>query len=173
MKEAILAAAETRARHGGYNGFSFRDLAADVGIKSASIHHHFPTKGDLAKALARRYVERLASQLGDPAELSPRAAVKRLAEIFIRANESDDQMCLCGVFAAEGDGLPREVLSEVTAFFDFTIKWLEMALRPATSAPRPIEIIAAFEGALLVSRAKAEPAVLRSVVAATLKRIQA
>lgn len=29
----------------GYNGLSFRELAKEVGIKSASIHYHFPTKG--------------------------------------------------------------------------------------------------------------------------------
>jgi TetR/AcrR family transcriptional repressor of nem operon len=29
-------------RHAGYGGFSFRDLAAEIGIKSASVHHHFP-----------------------------------------------------------------------------------------------------------------------------------
>ena len=31
-------------RRGGFHGFSFRDLAADVGIKSASVHYHFPIK---------------------------------------------------------------------------------------------------------------------------------
>ena len=30
----------------GYNGFSFRDVAAEVGIKSATIHYHFPTKAE-------------------------------------------------------------------------------------------------------------------------------
>ena len=52
--EAIMDAAERRIRELGYNGFSFRDIAADVGIKSASVHHHFPTKPALAAAVARR-----------------------------------------------------------------------------------------------------------------------
>ncbi|WP_254065657.1 TetR family transcriptional regulator [Acidisoma sp. L85] len=34
---------------------NFRDLAAQVGIKAASIYHHFPSKADLGAAVARRY----------------------------------------------------------------------------------------------------------------------
>ncbi|MEQ3652796.1 MAG: TetR/AcrR family transcriptional regulator, partial [Glaciecola sp.] len=34
-REALLNAAETKARIGGYSNFSFRELAAEVGIKSA------------------------------------------------------------------------------------------------------------------------------------------
>ena len=43
---AIMDAAERRMRIGGFNGFSFREIAADVGVKSSSVHYHFPTKGD-------------------------------------------------------------------------------------------------------------------------------
>lgn len=41
---AIMDAAERRMRIGGFNGFSFREIAADVGVKSSSVHYHFPTK---------------------------------------------------------------------------------------------------------------------------------
>ena len=39
MKDAILDAAEKRVRHAGYSKMSFRDVAKDVGIKSASVHY--------------------------------------------------------------------------------------------------------------------------------------
>jgi TetR/AcrR family transcriptional repressor of nem operon len=167
-----LDAAERRARRGGYNDFSFRDLADDVGIKSASIHYHFPTKEQLAQILTHRYVDRMDAYLGDPARLKPRAAVKHLADAFIRANETDDQMCLCGMFAAESGGLPKQVLPEVAAFFDLIVQWLTTALRPAASAPKPLEIIAALEGGMLMARVMRDPAVLRAVVSATLKRVK-
>jgi TetR/AcrR family transcriptional regulator, transcriptional repressor for nem operon len=172
MKKAILDAAETRARRGGYNGFSFRELAEDVGIKSASVHYHFPTKEHLAEVLTHRYVDRMAEYLGDPAKLAPRAAVRHLANAFVTANETDDQMCLCGLFAAESGCLPQQVRPEVTAFFDLIAKWLDVALRPAESAPKALEIIAALEGGMLMSRAKQDPAVLRAIVSATVKRVR-
>jgi AcrR family transcriptional regulator len=56
-KEAILAAARQAAQSRGYSGLNFRDLAAQVGIKAASIYHRFPSKADLGAAVARRYWE--------------------------------------------------------------------------------------------------------------------
>jgi AcrR family transcriptional regulator len=57
VNTAILNAAEARMRLGGFNGFSFRDIAADVGVKSSSVHYHFPTKETLAAAVIHRYTD--------------------------------------------------------------------------------------------------------------------
>ena len=56
--ERLMDLAEAHIRKAGYGGFSFRDLAAEVGIKSASVHHHFRTKASMAAAVARRYGDR-------------------------------------------------------------------------------------------------------------------
>ena len=50
--ERLMDLAEAHIRDRGYAGFSFRDLAAEVGIKSASVHHHFPTKAKMAAVVA-------------------------------------------------------------------------------------------------------------------------
>jgi len=39
--ERLMDLAEAHIRNAGYAGFSFRALAAEIGIKSASVHHHF------------------------------------------------------------------------------------------------------------------------------------
>ena len=57
VNTAILDAAEARMRLGGFNGFSFRGIAADVGVKSSSVHYHFPTKETLAAAVIHRYTD--------------------------------------------------------------------------------------------------------------------
>ena len=62
-REAILSAAKNAAQAHGYSGLNFRDLAEDVGIKSASIYYHFPSKADLGAAVARRYWEDTAAAL--------------------------------------------------------------------------------------------------------------
>ena len=172
MKEEILNAAERRARRAGYNGFSFRDLADDVGIKSASVHHHFPTKAALVEALADRYLERTRVELGDPERLSARAAIKRVAELFLVSNESQDQMCLCGLLAAEADAIPESLLPKVAAYFELLERWLGAALKHAGQAPKPIEVVASLEGAILMARARRDPAVLRSVISALQARVR-
>jgi TetR/AcrR family transcriptional regulator, transcriptional repressor for nem operon len=43
-REAILTAARRTAQAHGYAGLNFRDIGAEVGIKAASIYHHFPAR---------------------------------------------------------------------------------------------------------------------------------
>ena len=74
-------------------------------------------------------------------------------------------------FRRESGGLPPQVVPEVATFFALICKWLDAALQPAENPQKAAEIIAAFEGALLMSRVMRDPAILRSVVSATLKRI--
>ena len=59
----LLDAAQHFVQTRGFNAFSYKDLAAAVGIRTASIHYHFPTKGDLGAALMQRYTDELAGVL--------------------------------------------------------------------------------------------------------------
>ena len=103
--QRLMDLAEAHIRDAGYGGFSFRDLAAEIGIKSASVHHHFPTKAILAAAVAPR-----PNETGKDA-----VSAYRLA--FRKALERDGRMCLCGVLGAEAGVLPPEVVQEIQSFF--------------------------------------------------------
>ena len=59
----ILDIAERRMRQTGYNAVSYRDIASEIGIKSASLHYHFPKKEDLGIALVERYSKNFFSAL--------------------------------------------------------------------------------------------------------------
>ena len=59
--ERILDTAQALAQVRGYNGFSYADISAEVGITKPSIHHHFPSKAQLAEALIARYRRRFAA----------------------------------------------------------------------------------------------------------------
>ncbi len=61
-------------RRRGYNGFSYADISNAIGIRKASVHHHFPTKAALVAVLVERYVGRakdglnsLRNNVADPA----------------------------------------------------------------------------------------------------------
>ena len=49
--DEILRCARTLILAGGYDGFSYADISKVVGIRNASIHHHFPRKSDLVRTL--------------------------------------------------------------------------------------------------------------------------
>lgn len=155
MREQILAAAEKRARVGGYNGFSFRDLAEDVGVKSSSVHYHFPTKADLGAALAHRYTEHAKTRLGEPEGLSPEEATARVTLLFRDALLVEDRMCLCGLFGAERDTLPPAVEAAVAGFFQMLLAFLGASVGEGIPAA---QLLAQLEGGLILARTLRDPA---------------
>src|ERR1700746_3019433 len=115
--ERLMDLAEARIRQAGYRGFSFRDLAAEIGIKSASVHHHFPTKAGMAAAVARRYGDRFFEMVARRDDESGDDVIAIYRSTFRSAIERDGRMCLGGMLGAEAGGLPPEVVAEIEMFF--------------------------------------------------------
>lgn len=163
-KEDILAAAKEVAQAHGYAGINFRDLAELVGIKAASIYYHFPSKAELATAVATRYWQDAETFLNTLLEESPTplAALRRYPETFRWALVNDNRMCLCSFMGAESDDLPEPVLKEVRTFADVNIAWLSKTLVAAKlvttkeSQRRARAIFAAVAGAQLMARTRAD-----------------
>lgn len=153
--ERIIDAAEQRICQAGYNGFSFREIAQDVGIKSASVHHHFPTKPALGAAVARRYAERVEAAVAAERQAG-RAAADAWRSVFRNALMVDGRMCLCGMLGAEIDGIPDEVAAEARRFFERGVASLTQASDAGGDGPLTAEaalrIMATLEGAMLLAR---------------------
>jgi TetR/AcrR family transcriptional repressor of nem operon len=170
-RETIMALARATVQAHGYGGLSFRELAKAVGVKSASIHYHFPTKGDLGAALARRYREEAAATLdgfsaGDP---DPARCLAYYVATFRRALENENRMCMCGFMAAEYDALPDAVRVEVQAFADVNVAWLAKVLAdkdrdPAAIQRQALAIFAAVGGAQLAARSRGDIALYDTII---------
>jgi TetR/AcrR family transcriptional regulator, transcriptional repressor for nem operon len=171
-KEAILAAARRNAQAHGYSGLNFRDLADEVGIKAASIYHHFPSKADLGAAVAKRYWEDTAAELESMlAETSdPFGCLQQYPDIFRKSLEADNRMCLCSFMAAEYDDLPEAVKKEVQTFADVNVAWLSKVLSAAAvvnsgeSEQRARAIFAAVAGAQLIARSRSDISLFDSLI---------
>ncbi|MCB8878986.1 TetR/AcrR family transcriptional regulator [Acidisoma cellulosilytica] len=171
-KEAILAAAKDAAKAYGYGGLNFRDIAATVGIKAASIHYHFPSKADLGEAVAKRYWEDTAVELEaiSAASPDPMQALHRYPEIFRTSLANDNRICLGSFMAAEYDELPEAVRKEVQSFADVNVAWLSKRLTEASivraenSEDRARAIYAAVAGAQIVARSRADIALFDQLI---------
>ena len=167
-----MDAARPTVQAHGYNGLSFRVLAKEIGIKSASIHYHFPSKADLGAALARRYwedsaagLEALLTEASDPLR-----ALRRYPATFRKALENHNRMCLCSFMAAEYDDLPEAVKKEVQAFTDVNVAWLSKVLSAAgvvsseESEGRARAIFSAVAGAQLMARSRSDISLYDSLI---------
>lgn len=170
--DKIVVAATKMAQAHGYSGLNIRDLAQDVGIKAASIYHHFASKADLAAAVARHYWEDSAAALEalSAASVDPLISLRRYPETFRKSLESDNRMCLSSFMAAEYDDLPEVVKKEVQAFADVNVAWLCKLLLAAgvvaaeEADGRARAIYAAVAGAQLMARGRADIALFDALI---------
>jgi len=152
----ILEIAERRMRLAGYNAVSYRDIAAEMGIKSASLHYHFPKKENMGVALVQRYSEAFQDHLKEKTghETDPQKKLTAFVDIYRDALQQQGLVCLCAVLGAEASGLPDSVTREVKAFFETNISWLSMTYvamgvkGPEDSAKTTLALL---EGAMIVS----------------------
>ena len=165
----ILDVAEQLVQTRGFNGFSYADIAVEVGITKASLHYHFATKAELGRTLVARYteafgaaLERISRALAD-ARAQLRAYVELYGDVL-----REERLCLCGMVAAEYATLPAAMQEALRVFFELNERWLTalleagqaagtLALRTSsTQAARML--VGALEGQMLVARAYGDPA---------------
>jgi len=115
----ILDVAERLAQTRGFNGFSYADIATELGITKAGLHYHFAGKADLGCALIERYARTFATALAQ-IEANERAVYAQLQQyVALYSNVlSDGRMCLCGMLAAEYATLPDAMKRAIRQFFD-------------------------------------------------------
>jgi len=151
--ERLMDLAEAHIRSAGYAGFSFRDLAAEIGIKSASVHHHFPTKASMATAVARRYADRFFAAVARRPHETADDAVAAYRSTFKAVLDRDGLMCLFGVLGAEAGGLSPEIASEVLSFFRRCVEDLSQRIGGPDAETRAFQVIATLEGGMMLARA--------------------
>lgn len=153
IRDELLVAAERHIRIRGYEGFSFREIAKDVGIKSSSVHYYFPTKADMGAAVARRYCDQFFALLPE----SPKDRTKALADAFSKAIRQDGKVCLCGVLASVQSSLPTAVGAETKRFFELAMGYL-LDGEPQKAAKRgdrdwAFQVVAQLEGGMMLALA--------------------
>ncbi len=161
--QRILDVAEHLVQSRGFNGFSYADVAADLGVTKASLHYHFRSKAELGEALIRRYTERFAEALAgiDTRDAGPVDALEAYVGLYAEVLRGR-RICLCGMLAAEYQTLPEPMQRAVAAFLVLNQAWLERVLDdgrragslafPGPSATAARVIVSGLQGAMLVAR---------------------
>jgi TetR/AcrR family transcriptional regulator, transcriptional repressor for nem operon len=180
----ILACARSLIVAGGYNGFSYADIASVVGVRKPSIHHHFPSKADLVRTLVARYrdeamsgIAQLERQISSPIEQL--RSYTGYWEACIA--DASAPFCVCALLASQLPVLPEEVAVEVRAHFRSLSAWLTSVLERGqrqgsfhlTGTPR-VEaeaFMAGVHGAMLSARAYGDPKMFGVVTTPLLERL--
>lgn len=182
-KTALLNSAESAARRFGFDGFSYADLAKDVGIRKASIHHHFPSKADLSVALMERYhrnFQRICAEIDAGCETGG-AKLQGLIRQYREGSDDGRQLCLCVAFSASRDSLSPDVIHRIGLFRGMVTDWLETALEQGrkdgsvsgvhSPEREAVSVLSLLEGAQLLARTDEDPAVFDQAITLLIMRI--
>ncbi|MBY4606411.1 TetR/AcrR family transcriptional regulator [Rhizobium sp. 9T] len=183
--DKILDIAQSLIVAGGYNGFSYADIADAIGIRKASIHHHFPAKAELVAVLVDRYTKQAAAGLQSLREqaASPADQLQLYIDYWRSCIENASQpFCVCAMLASEMQMLPDEVALRVRAHFRNLAAWLTSVLQSGVEKglfrldKRPDEqaqmLMASVHGAMLSARALGDPGLFIAVVGPEIARLR-
>jgi TetR/AcrR family transcriptional repressor of nem operon len=180
----ILRCARALIVAGGYNGFSYADISKVVGIRNASIHHHFPSKSDLVRVLVAQYrqeaeagIAELERTVTGPAE-QLRAYTGYWEACIMDATAP---FCVCALLAGQIPVLPEQVATEVRAHFRALSAWLTSVLErgakqgslhlTGTAKGEAETFMATVHGAMLSARAYGDPKIFGVVIGPLLERL--
>ena len=174
--ERILDLAQELIQTRGYHAFSYRDIATQLGIKTASVHYHFAKKEALGRAVVHRYTQVFDEALKQISEVTP-SAWERLDHYlvpFLEVRQAGTKICLCAALGGEFMALPDTIRGEVKRFFVHHERWLNELVSHGVStgdfqvsqATEDIarHMLSALQGALIISRAKNDPELFYGVV---------
>ena len=159
-KEEIIRVAFDAIQKSGVSGFSFRDLAKTVGIKSSSVHYYFPSKDDLFLGVLLYYKESLENSLQniESSNSNLDSSINGLIDVFQDAL-SQNKFCFCGMLAAEISHIDVETSEMLKVSFGIMHDWLVKIIKnykpeigAAESESKSRFLLSAMEGAILIDR---------------------
>lgn len=163
MRERILESAQKLLQQRGFNGFSYADIADEVGIRKASLHHYFPSKIDLGLELIQTYSIQFDTELSriGGSFLPADAKLREYVDLY-RGSLKANRMCLCGMLASEVLTLDAIMIPKLKRFFIHNTEWLteifaigksdRLFTYNGSAADNARIFLSTLQGALLIAR---------------------
>lgn len=122
-REEIVQLADTLIRQKGYNAFSFYEISNKVGIKTASVHYHFPAKSDLGIAVIDQHIQNLNGLIESQKKKSPTEKLNKFFSIYSNI-QKENKVCLVGSLATDFNTLDSKVQDKLKGFSELMLNWV-------------------------------------------------
>jgi TetR/AcrR family transcriptional repressor of nem operon len=158
-REQILAVARGLIETRSYLGFSFQDVADAIGIRKASLYHHFPTKEALGIAVIRGATQGFKDWQAARVR-PPKDALDAYFRMYRNTLKAGSGMCPAGALTPGWDCINEELRQAVQELRNTQVLWLAGVLgalvparqKGASVASLAAYVFAACQGALLAAR---------------------
>lgn len=122
-RESIIRMARRLVVSKGFNAFSYADIAQSVGIKTASVHYHFPTKTHLGVAVIRHHADAFGQLRESLKDKEPPVKLESFFSIYTNLL-SKNQVCIVGSLATDLHTVDMEIRRELGLLTGLILQWL-------------------------------------------------
>lgn len=163
---AILDAAESLIRTGGYTAIDHTEIACLAGVELGHVLEIFPDRAYIAASVIDRYTETTLRALGAPDDGRARPAdrLEWLLRMLRRTLGEDGRLCPCTTLAGELATLPVPVAAEVRRYFEQLEYWTARVIGlglPGGAGPetrtKALRLLATLQGAMQMARLERDP----------------
>jgi TetR/AcrR family transcriptional repressor of nem operon len=165
-RDKIIALGKKFMQTVGYNVFNYKLIAAELNIRNASIHYHFPTKEDLALAVIEKDKEDFNKMAAGLEQQSATAKINALLNIYTQYFREGEKLCVISTFASSFNDVSGSIQQASREYGALVTQWLtdifhEGAVSGEFNAAQDAEDLAALwmaslPGSLLVGRMHGE-----------------
>src|SRR6476620_6550208 len=99
-RQRILDSAQRLTQTRSFHGFSFQDIADEVGIRKASLYHYFASKDDVALAVLEGATNWVSAQMEKIEGQEPIERLEAYLDMFRVIHGKGERMCPGGSFGA-------------------------------------------------------------------------
>lgn len=154
-RQTILRTARELIQTRSYLGFSFQDLADRVGIRKASLYHHFPSKEALGVAVLEQAIERYERWFSTFDD-TPQEGLRLYIAAFRDVIGAGQRVCPAAAFIPGWDCVDTEIHATVRRLRQKQVDWLTVQLRRLGHVTDPAQVagqlFALCQGSLMSAR---------------------
>lgn len=181
---SILRIARELIQTRSYLGLSFQDLADKVGIRKASLYHHFPSKEALGVAVLERSTQQFDNWIAKRTSVPPQQQLSDYIAMFRDTLGAGHRVCPGGAMVAGWDSIEPGLQHAIGHLRERQLAWLsatieQLKLAPASKnapVPTPAQLaaqtFALCQGALLTARISGRPSDFDEAVAPLMAALQ-
>jgi TetR/AcrR family transcriptional repressor of nem operon len=159
----------------GYNGFSYKDISRELGIKNSSIHHYYPKKEDLVAALLEESRKNLSENIAQIVKSggSARDQLQYYFDYALKEFDEGKSICPPGSVILDFKELPEEVKKQNLLLLHYILDWISRVIRTGLEQGEfnfsdPVEtraelIVETLMGARLLSSIQGRETLVRSI----------
>lgn len=123
-KEKIVQLGRGIIQHGGYHSFNYKQIATQLNIKNAAIHHYYPAKEDLGLAVIDKDKEDFVQMKKRVENDAPMEQIEALIYNYNTYFNDRNKMCIIGTFSSAYNEIPEKIQNGAKDYLDFVMKWL-------------------------------------------------